>query len=161
RPTEESTEESMRQQPSPTGLLAPFSAPPVFISVDLDSWIHCRWASGSEASLWSSSFEGYQEIYGMPRPGRDFDEAIDTTLALLDEQNLRVTFFILSEIAELYPNLLRQIDYLGHEVALHGRHHVDNSRFTATEFRTMIRDSRHVLEDIVGKAVVGYRAANL
>jgi len=100
-------------------------------------------------------------MYGMSRPGRDFDEAIERTLSLLHEQNLPVTFFVLSEIAELYPNLLRRLDDLGHEVALHGRHHVDNSRFTAAEFRMMIRESRRVLEDIVGKAMVGYRAANL
>ena len=97
----------------------------------------------------------------MSRPGRDFDEAIEATLALLAEHNLRVTFFVLSEIAELYPHLLRRLDELGHEVALHGAQHVDNHRFTVAEFRTMIRDSRRLLEDIVGKAMVGYRAANL
>ena len=56
---------------------------------------------------------------------------------------------------------MRRLDDLGHEVALHGAHHVDNSQFTIAEFRTMIRESRRVLEDIVGKAMVGYRAANL
>jgi len=146
---------------SPKGLLAAFGLPPVFVSVDLDSWIHCRWASGSNDSLWSSSYEGFLQVYGIPRPGREFDHAIDTTLGFLDEQKLRVTFFVLSEIAELYPKLLRLLDGLGHEVALHGKHHVDNSQFTGVEFRAMICESRNLLQDILGKAVVGYRAANL
>jgi hypothetical protein len=152
---------NMSLRPAPWDVLAPFRTPPIFLSVDLDSWVHCRWASGSEGSLWSSSFEGYQQTYGMRRPGRDFDHAIEATLALLEEHNLRITFFVLSEIAELYPKLMRRLDQLGHEVALHGKHHVDNWRFTVDGFREMIRDSRCVLEDIVGKPVVGYRAANL
>jgi peptidoglycan-N-acetylglucosamine deacetylase len=142
-------------------LLVPFRAPLIFLSVDLDPWTNCRWASGGASSLWSSSFEAYQEIYGVRRPGEDFDTSIERTLALLEEYKLRVTFFVLSEIAELYPNLIRRLDELGHEVALHGRHHVDNSRFTAAAFRGMIRDSRQMLENILGKPVVGYRAANL
>jgi len=53
---------------------------------------------------------------------------------------------------------MRRLDELGHEVTLHGGQHVDNYRFTMAEFRTMIRDSRRLLEDIVGEAMVGYRA---
>jgi peptidoglycan/xylan/chitin deacetylase (PgdA/CDA1 family) len=159
--TSPQTHVDMSKRPAPTGLLAPFRVPPVFVSVDLDSWVHSRWASGSQRSLWSSSFDGYQQIYGARRPGRDFDEAMETTLALLDEIGLRITFFVLSEIAELYPSLMRQLDGLGHEIALHGRHHVDNTRFTVDEFRAMARESRCALESIIGKRVVGYRAANL
>lgn len=134
---------------------------PIFLSVDLDSWVHSRWASGSARSFWPSSREAYRDVYGMDRPGRDFDEAMDSTLAILGAYKLRVTFFVLSEIATLYPRLMRQLDELGHELALHGREHVDNTRFTANEFRAMIRDSRNTLQDIIGKPVIGYRAANL
>ena len=150
----------MLNRPAPSTLLAPFRVPPIFFSVDLDLWVHSRWASGSAGSLWPSSFDGFQEIYGMRQPGRDFEDAIEITLALLDQHKLRITFFVLSEVAELYPKLVRQLDETGHEVALHGRSHADNSRFTVDEFRAMIRDSRCLLEDIVGKPVVGYRAAN-
>ena len=142
-------------------VLDTFENPQIFISVDLDSWIHCRWASGADHSLWSTSEEGYKTVYGQAKPGDDFDVAIENTLSILDKHDLKITFFVLSEIAELYPDLLRRIDRLGHEVALHGKHHVDNSRYTPDEFREMIRESRGVLEDIIGKPVVGYRAANL
>ena len=56
---------------------------------------------------------------------------------------------------------MTQLDELGHELALHGNHHIDNTQFTPDEFKTIIQDSRRQLEDIVGKPVIGYRAANL
>ena len=123
---------NMSKRSGPSTLLAPFRVPPIFISVDLDSWVHSRWASGAEGfSLWSSSFDGYQKIYGMRQPGQDFDAAIETTMALLDEHKLKITFFVLSEIAELYPDLMRRLDEQGHEIALHGKHGL---------FRTKIGD---------------------
>ena len=135
--------------------------PRLFLSVDLDSWVHCRWASGGPDSIWPDSLTGYREVYGQDRPGQDFVDNCQWVLAAFRRQDISATFFILGEIAALFPELVRQVRDAGHEVALHGMHHVDNSRYSRDEFRAMIRKSRGILQDILQQEVVGYRAANL
>lgn len=133
----------------------------LFLSVDLDSWVHCRWASGSENALWPDSFAGYREAYGADRPGADFWESCDWVLTTFDRLGIRCTFFVLSEVASLFPEIIRDIHARGHEIALHGQHHVDNTRYEPEAFRALIQSSRELLEDVIGEAVVGYRAPNL
>lgn len=79
-------------------------------------------------------------------------------LRLFSECGVRGTFFILGSIAEKYPGLIRSILESGHEIASHGTGHRMVTRMTPTEFREDVRKSRQVLEDITGKAVLGYRA---
>jgi peptidoglycan/xylan/chitin deacetylase (PgdA/CDA1 family) len=49
--------------------------------------------------------------------------ALPRLLALLDELDLRATFFVEGLNAELYPDTLRELDAAGHEVGLHGWRH--------------------------------------
>ena len=50
-------------------------------------------------------------------------EALPRLLALLDEVDLKATFFVEGLNAELYPDALRKLDTAGHEVAFHGWRH--------------------------------------
>lgn len=50
-------------------------------------------------------------------------EALPRLLALLDELDLRATFFVEGLNAELYPDALRELNAAGHEVAFHGWRH--------------------------------------
>ena len=71
---------------------------------------------------------------------------------------LRATFFVLGWVAERLPGLVRQIQATGHEVASHGYNHVLCNRCSIEELRKDILESRKILEDILGSAVLGYRA---
>ena len=44
-------------------------------------------------------------------------------LELLDEHGVTATFFILGEVAEAFPQLLRDIAASGHEIGVHGYYH--------------------------------------
>jgi len=79
-------------------------------------------------------------------------------LRLFHERDARGTFFILGSVAEKHPGLIRRILDSGHEIASHGSGHRMVTRMTPREFREDIRKSRRILEDITGKAVLGYRA---
>lgn len=79
-------------------------------------------------------------------------------LAVLREANARATFFILGWVAERCPELVRDIDREGHEIASHGFAHDLVYDLTPEAFRTDLLRSKQVLEDIVKKPVVGYRA---
>lgn len=81
-------------------------------------------------------------------------------LELLDEHNVKATFFILGWIAERAPSLVRSIHELGHEIASHGYAHQRVYTQTADLFREETRKSKHLLEDIISKPISGYRAAS-
>lgn len=92
----------------------------------------------------------------------NFDlRVIDNTVRLLEllgRHNVRATFFILGWIARQCPQLVRQIDEAGHTIGSHSYWHRLVYDLTPDEFRTDVRMSRRVLEDLTGKPVVSYRA---
>jgi len=81
-------------------------------------------------------------------------------LDLLEEYNLKATFFILAWVAERSPTIIRAITKGGHEVASHGYAHQLIYKQTPKQFREETRLSKKILEDISGSAVIGYRAAS-
>lgn len=70
----------------------------------------------------------------------------------------KATFFLLGWIAERLPNLVREISNRGHEVASHGFDHKLCTSQSESELKNDLIESKKLLEDIVGKAVTGYRA---
>lgn len=79
-------------------------------------------------------------------------------LDLLDEYQVKATFFVLGWVAERVPGTVREIQARGHEVASHGYGHQLIFRIGPQAFRDDIRRAKAVLEDITGTAVRGYRA---
>jgi polysaccharide deacetylase family protein (PEP-CTERM system associated) len=79
-------------------------------------------------------------------------------LELLDRSAARATFFVLGCVAERHAGMIREIAARGHEVASHGWGHQRATELSAAEFREDVRDSKQLLEDLVGEAVLGYRA---
>ena len=79
-------------------------------------------------------------------------------LEILDASSVRATFFVLGWIAEKCPELVRTIAAEGHEVASHGYGHELVYSLRPSEFRADILRSKHYLEDLIGRAVRGYRA---
>lgn len=83
---------------------------------------------------------------------------IDRILAILDEKDVKATFFTLGWIAERYPAVVRLIVDNGHELASHGYNHHRVSDQSPDEFLDDITRSKKLLEDLGGQAVIGYRA---
>lgn len=78
--------------------------------------------------------------------------------ALLDERNVKATFFVLGWIAERYPQIVRDIVCNGHELASHGCNHLRASEQSREAFFADISRSKSLLEEIGGQEVIGYRA---
>lgn len=83
---------------------------------------------------------------------------VDAILGLLDEADAKATFFTLGWIAERYPKVVRRIVDNGHELASHGYGHQRASDLTPEQFRDDIIRAKHILEDLGGVAIRGYRA---
>lgn len=81
-------------------------------------------------------------------------------MALFDERGVKATFFILGWVAQRSPKLVRDIHAAGHEVACHGMSHRLIYEQSPEEFERETRDSKAMLEDAIGTAVLGYRAAS-
>jgi len=84
-----------------------------------------------------------------------------STRWLLDQlgsAEVKATFFIVGQIAQHNPALVRVIHRAGHEVASHGWDHQRVHNFTPAAFREDIRKSKDALEQVTGEPVRGYRA---
>ena len=79
-------------------------------------------------------------------------------LDLLDESDVKGTFFILGWVAERYPNLVREIVSRGHEPACHSYWHRMIYKLEPEEFREDTLRAKSVIEQAAGSPVYGYRA---
>lgn len=86
------------------------------------------------------------------------EASTDRLLELLGQAGAGATFFVLGWVAERHPRLIRRIREHGHEVASHGYGHQMVTGLTPTAFREDVRRAKAVLEDLLGEAVLGYRA---
>jgi len=131
------------------------------LSVDLDEWYHCRWATGSPRARWKDTAAFFRDHYGADAPRGELREPTRRILDLFDRLQVRATFFILGEVATFYPDLVREIEARGHEVGCHGFHHVDIDLLGPEGFRRELTDARRVLASLVSRPPIGYRAPNL
>ncbi|WP_411969293.1 XrtA system polysaccharide deacetylase [Paucibacter sp. B2R-40] len=83
---------------------------------------------------------------------------VDRLLALLAQSSTKATFFTLGWIAERYPQMVRRIVEQGHELASHGYGHQRVSDLTPASFAEDIVRTKHLLEDLGGHQILGYRA---
>jgi polysaccharide deacetylase family protein (PEP-CTERM system associated) len=86
---------------------------------------------------------------------------LDNTSRVLDlcaAAGARGTFFVLGLVARAFPDLVRRIGAAGHEVAVHGMDHAPVHAMTRDGFRADVRQSKDLVEQAAGSAVVGYRA---
>ena len=79
-------------------------------------------------------------------------------LELMSANETHGTFFFLGWIAKRYPNLVSEVAACGHEIASHGVEHEKATEQSQQAFKNDIVDSKRLLEDISGSAVIGYRA---
>ncbi len=131
------------------------------VSIDLDEWYHCRWATGYQHSIWKDTATFFREVYDLDRPRGDLAPPTEWLLNTFEEHAVKATFFILGEVAGWYPELVRAIADAGHEIACHGMHHQDMTDLDRETFREDLRRAKGILEELGGREVVGYRAANL
>jgi polysaccharide deacetylase family protein (PEP-CTERM system associated) len=83
---------------------------------------------------------------------------VDPLLKILQETGNQATFFVLGDLAERAPEVIREIAAAGHEIACHGMRHRPLHELDRTSFRADIRQAKALLEDLTGQEVVGYRA---
>jgi polysaccharide deacetylase family protein (PEP-CTERM system associated) len=79
-------------------------------------------------------------------------------LQTLNDYNTKATFFILGEVAQSFPELIKEIAEAGHEIAVHGFYHRQIFKLSHEEFQKEVGDAKKLLEDLSGQEVIGHRA---
>lgn len=82
-------------------------------------------------------------------------------LDLYDKYGVKATFFYTGHIAKLYPDVVRMAHGRGHEVGSHGLIHEVSKAFdvlSPEEQLSHLKQSKQILEDIIGEEVVSFRA---
>jgi polysaccharide deacetylase family protein (PEP-CTERM system associated) len=81
-------------------------------------------------------------------------------LDLLATHGVRATFFVLGWVAERSPRLVDEIARRGHEIGCHGYAHRLVYELGPERFRHDVLRAKATLEDRLGTAVAGFRAAS-
>lgn len=113
------------------------------LTFDIEEWFHCDFISDS------SGWKNYEtRIY----------KSVDLILDHLAEKKLKGTFLILGWIAERYPDVVRKIYDMGHEVGCHSYYHNLVHKMTRAEFYNDTEKAIKIIEDIIGQKIIIYRA---
>lgn len=132
----------------------------IMMSVDMDEWYQCRWATGSEYAIWPDHETCFREYYDSDEPQGEIIPLTKKILNLFDEHSITATFFFTGEIANYYPDLVKKVAKEGHEIASHNYEHKDYNDNNPDEFYQNLKKSKEILEELSGQEVVGYRAPN-
>jgi len=103
-------------------------------------------------------------VYNHCRIGRkeDFlprlDNYLNEVLDLLDQRKFKATFFCLGIMAESYPDVVKRIADRGHQIGCHSYSHKFLGDVTRSEFEEDTHKAIAILEDIIGKKIIAYRA---
>lgn len=79
-------------------------------------------------------------------------------LDILTRTETKATFFILGEVTEKFPGLIKTIDSLGHEIGIHGYRHDQVFRLKPSELADGLKNAKDLTENIIGHKVYGFRA---
>ena len=81
----------------------------------------------------------------------------DRLLDVLKAKGIHVTFFLVAEQAQQYPELVRRMTAEGHTVGLHAFRHRDFLKLAEEEKRKDLEQGKNLLRDITGKNPVYWR----
>lgn len=117
------------------------------MSVDVEEWFNILDVPGE------IPFEKWGEQEN--RLGRNLERILE----ILRNYDVKATCFWLGYFAEKYPELVRMCAAEGHEIASHGYAHIMAYKALRKDFREDITRAKGILEDIIQKPVLGFRAA--
>jgi polysaccharide deacetylase family protein (PEP-CTERM system associated) len=83
---------------------------------------------------------------------------IERYLDFLDKHNSQATFFVVGDVARVYPALIAKIAGKGHEIACHSNKHLPLVKMDASSFKADLTENIKLLNDAGIKEVHGFRA---
>lgn len=84
-------------------------------------------------------------------------EDIDSILTTLEKCNVKITFFMVGDWVEKYPEAVKKISDKGHEIANHSNTHPHVNQLSLEKNREEIKACNEKIEKITGKIPILYR----
>jgi polysaccharide deacetylase family protein (PEP-CTERM system associated) len=116
------------------------------LTFDIEDWFHILDNPDSKSVHSWSKFENR------------IDSGVGRILEVLEDNDLKATFFILGWIADKYPQIVKKIDQAGHHIGSHSYAHQLAYQQSVNDFSTDLKHSKSVIEDAIGKMINSYRA---
>jgi polysaccharide deacetylase family protein (PEP-CTERM system associated) len=107
------------------------------LTVDLEDWYH-----------------GLSSVTGESTVRND----TELLLEAFSTFDVKATFFTLADVASQNKALVRKISESGHEIGFHGDTHELLHAVEPAKFRNGLKQGKHLLQDLTGKQVKGFRA---
>jgi len=104
------------------------------LSIDVEEVFH-----GEYTRQYKGQNPTYRTPYNIPR-----------IIEMLKDHGVKATFFIVGEIAEKYPEVVKMVREEGHEVAFHGWTHEPLWKLTSERFREEIKAFKKLHPDCIG-----------
>ena len=83
---------------------------------------------------------------------------IDSILETLEKENVKVTFFMVGDWVDKFPDAVKKISEAGHDIGSHSNTHPHVTNLSYEENVKEIEESCKKIEDLTGKKVTIYRA---
>lgn len=85
-------------------------------------------------------------------------DGLDVALDIMNQENIKGSFFVVGEIAEQLKGTLQKMDHDGHDIACHNWVHLRSESMTAEEYQEQLLKAKEKLEEILRHDIKGYRA---
>ncbi|MBR1918847.1 MAG: polysaccharide deacetylase [Spirochaetales bacterium] len=119
----------------------------VLIAFDIDAdtmwYTHADHFNGSISDL-------SRGVYG-PKQG------VPRILDMLDRQKIKATFFVPGVVAEMYPDIVKEVALRGHEIGYHGYLHEESTKTTYEEENATMLKAEKIILDLTGQRLRGHR----
>jgi polysaccharide deacetylase family protein (PEP-CTERM system associated) len=130
--------------------------PTILLTFDVEDWFQVEnLRSHFPPATWNR-----QELRVEKNTHKLLDLLDSITLRSLRPTTPKATFFVLGWIAKRLPNLVREIQARGHEIASHGYNHIMCNQLDPNGLEQDLVQGKKTIEDIIGIEVSGYRAPN-
>jgi len=116
----------------------------------------CIFCSKDDSVLAQPYYEGKKEGVAITINVDWGEDVLPQMLTVLEEKNVRATFFITGRFAEQHKELVQTIAEKGHEIGNHGYGHPHPDQLTVEQNEDDILKSEQILREILGKRTYLY-----
>ena len=85
-------------------------------------------------------------------------DGLDVALEIMDQKDIKGSFFVVGEIADMLAEKIKGMDDNGHDIACHNWVHLRPVTMGIDEYKSQLIKAKEKLESILGHEVLGYRA---
>jgi polysaccharide deacetylase family protein (PEP-CTERM system associated) len=111
------------------------------LGVDVEDWYHAEYIQSLKINKNYSMLDG-----------------LDNIIEIFNELKVKATFFCVAELAHILKKTLQKLHKDGNEIASHGQKHIRPLILNQKQFLNEIIKSKEILEKIISKKVIGFRA---